>query len=70
MKKKYIVILIIILLIVLGIVGWFVYQQIKENGRQYEIEKLSVDNYQYFILRQNGIKIKNKYMHNIVIYSR
>ena len=54
MKKKYIVILVIILLIILGIVGWFVYQQIKENGRQYEIEKLSIDNYQYFILRQDG----------------
>ncbi len=54
MKKKYIVIIIILLLIMIGIAGWFAYQQVKENGRKYEIEKISIENYQYFILRQEG----------------
>ena len=54
MKKKYIVMLVIVLLIIIAIAGWFIYRQIEKNGREYEIEKISVENYEYFILRQDG----------------
>ena len=54
MKKKYIVMIVIVLLIMIAIAGWFVYKQIEKNGREYEIEKISVENYEYFILRQDG----------------
>ena len=54
MKKKYIVMIIIVLLIIIAIAGYFIYRQIEKNGREYEIEKISVENYEYFILRQDG----------------
>ena len=54
MKKKYIVMIVIVLLIMIAIAGWFVYKQIEKNGKEYEIEKISVENYEYFILRQDG----------------
>ena len=54
MKKKYIVMIVIVLLIIIAIAGWFIYRQIEKNGRKYEIEKISVENYEYFILRQDG----------------
>ena len=54
MKKKYIVMIIIVLLIIIAIAGYFIYRQIEKNGREYEIEKVAVQNYEYFILRQDG----------------
>lgn len=54
MKKKYIIMLVIILLIIMAIAGWFIYKQIEKNGREYEIQKVNIENYQYFILRQEG----------------
>ena len=54
MKKKYIAMIVIALLIIIAIAGWFIYKQIEKKGREYEIEKISVENYAYFILRQDG----------------
>ena len=54
MKKKYIIILVIVLLIIIAIAGWFIYGQIEQSGREYEIEQIANENYQYFILRQDG----------------
>ncbi len=54
MKKKYIVMIIIVLLTIIAIAGYFIYRQIEKNGREYEIEKIAVQNYEYFILRQDG----------------
>ena len=54
MKKKYIIMLVVILLIIMAIAGWFIYKQIEKNGREYEIQKVNIENYQYFILRQEG----------------
>ncbi len=54
MKKKYIVMIIIVLLIIIAIAGYFIYRQIEKNGREYEIEKIAIQNYEYFILRQDG----------------
>lgn len=54
MKKKYIVMIVIALLIIIAIAGWFIYRQIEKSGREYEIEKISLENYEYFILRQDG----------------
>ena len=54
MKKKNIVIIVIVLLIIIAIAGWFIYRQIKKTGREYEIEKINVQDYAYFILRQEG----------------
>lgn len=62
MKKKYIVILIIIILIIMAIAGWFIYKQLIKQGREYEVEKISIENYEYFIVRQNdnyGVINKN-----------
>ena len=53
MKKKYIVMIVVILLIIIAIVGWFIYKQIQKNGREYEIEKINIQDYAYFILREN-----------------
>lgn len=54
MKKKYIVILIIVLLIVIAVAGYFIYKQMLLNGREYEVEKIDIESYEYFILRQEG----------------
>ena len=54
MKKKYIVILVIVLLIVIAIAGYFIYKQMLLNGREYEVEKIDIESYEYFILRQEG----------------
>ncbi len=54
MKKKYIIMLVVILLIIMAIAGWFIYKQIEKDGREYEIQKVNIENYQYFILRQEG----------------
>ena len=76
MKKKYIIMLVVILLIIMAIAGWFIYKQIEKNGREYEIQKVNIENYQYFILRQeenygvinkNGDIVINPEYTNIVI---
>ena len=54
MKKKYLVMIIIVLLIIIAIAGYFIYRQIEKNGREYQIEKIAVQDYKYFILRQDG----------------
>ena len=54
MKKKYIVILIIVLLIAIAVAGYFIYKQMLLNGREYEVEKIDIESYEYFILRQEG----------------
>ena len=54
MKKKNIVMIIIVLVIIISIAGWFIYKQIEKNGREYEIEKIAIQDYEYFILRQDG----------------
>lgn len=54
MKKKYIVMTVVVLLIIIAIAGYFIYRQIEKSGREYEIEKVAVQNYEYFILRQDG----------------
>ena len=54
MKKKNIVMIIIVLLIIIALAGWFIYKQIEKNGREYEIEKIAIQDYEYFILRQEG----------------
>ena len=54
MKKRNIVIIISILLIIIGIAGWFIYNQIEKYGREYEIEKIAREDYEYFVLRQEG----------------
>ena len=54
MKKKNIVMIVIVLLIIIAIAGWFIYRQIEKNGREYEIEKINVQDYAYSILRQEG----------------
>lgn len=62
MKKKYVVMLVIVLLIVITVASWFAYKQIEKNGKQYEIEKIDIENYEYFILRQEdkyGVINKN-----------
>ena len=54
MKKRNIVMIVIVLLIIIAIAGWFIYRQIEKTGREYEIEKINVQDYAYFILRQEG----------------
>ena len=54
MKKRNIVIIISILLIIIGIAGWFIYNQIEKHGREYEIEKIAREDYEYFVLRHEG----------------
>ena len=51
MKKKCIIGIIIIVIAI--ITAFVVYNVIKENGRNYEIEK--VDNYNYFVVMQNNL---------------
>ena len=67
MKKKNIVMLVIMLLIIIAIAGWFIYRQVEKSGREYEIEKISVENYEYFILRQDGkYGVINKYGDTVI----
>ncbi len=54
MKKKNIIMIIVILLVIITVGSWFIYKQIKKKGREYEIEKISVKDYEYFILREDG----------------
>ena len=54
MKKKNIAMIVIVLLVMIAIAGWFIYKQIEKSGREYEIEKISVEDYAYFVLRQDG----------------
>ena len=54
MKKKYIVMIVIVLLIIIAIAGWFIYKQVEKDGREYEIEKINIQDYAYFIVRQDG----------------
>lgn len=49
MKKKYIII-ILIAIIVIAIVSTIIYNKVVEDGRNYEIEKIS--EYNYFVLKQ------------------
>ena len=52
MKKKKVALIIIILLIIIVISTFFIINNLIAEGRKYEIEK--VENYDYFILRQNN----------------
>ena len=54
MKKKSIVMIIIVLLIIIAIAGYFIYRHIEKSGREYEIEKIDLQDYVYFILREDG----------------
>ena len=54
MKKKYIIMLVIVLLIIIAVAGWFIYGQIEQSGREYEVEQIATQDYEYFILRQDG----------------
>ena len=56
MKKKYIIMIVIALIIVIGVASFMIYKQMVKNGREYEIEKINVDDYEYFI-----VEIDNKY---------
>lgn len=51
MKKKYIIGIVIIALILIGIISFFIYNKIIEEGKKYEIEQ--VTNYNYFVLKEN-----------------
>lgn len=62
MKKRYIMIIILIVLVIMTVGGWLLYNQMIKKGREYEIQKISVESYEYFILRQEdkyGIIDKN-----------
>ena len=54
MKKRYIIMIVLVLLIMMAIIGWFIYKQIEKTRREYEIEQISIEDYEYFILRQEG----------------
>ena len=54
MKKKYIIMLVIVLLIIIAVAGWFIYGKIEQSGREYEVEQIATQDYEYFILRQDG----------------
>lgn len=49
MKKRYIIIAVVVLILI-GIVSFFVYNKIVEDGKKYEIEE--VGQYNYFVLKQ------------------
>ena len=46
--------LVIVLLIIIAVAGWFIYGQIEQSGREYEVEQIATQDYEYFILRQDG----------------
>ena len=54
MKKKNIIMIVIVLLIISAIAGWFIYRRIEKEGREYEIEKIDIQEYAYFILKEEG----------------
>ena len=51
MKKKYVAIIIVLIVILIGVASFLVYNKIQKDGREYEIER--VNNYNYFVLKQN-----------------
>ncbi len=53
MKKKHMIMMIIILLIVIAIIAGLVYYFVIEKGKEYEIAK--IENYQYFVLKQDDL---------------
>lgn len=53
MKKRYIVGIILSVLILIAIVSYFIVNLIIENGKKYEIAK--VNEYNYFVLKQNNL---------------
>ena len=54
MKKKNIIMIVILLIVIMIVAGWFIYKQVIKKGREYEIEKIDIKNYEYFILRQDN----------------
>lgn len=52
MKKRNIVIIIILLILIIGISTFFILKNIREDGRNYEIEEIK--DYSYFVLNQDG----------------
>ncbi len=63
MKKKCIIIIIVlIVLILMAVAGWLIYQQSVKSDREYEIEEIAVEDYEYFVLREDeyyGVINKN-----------
>ena len=53
MKKRYIVMIVIGILIIMSILGWIIYRQVEKSGLEYDIEKIDIENYEYFILRKD-----------------
>lgn len=53
MKKRYIVGIVIAVIIILVVLSFVAYYFIKKSGREYEIAK--VENYQYFVLKENNL---------------
>ena len=53
MKKNFWIRNIILAILLIVIIGGVSYYFIKKNGRKYEIEK--VENYNYFVLKQNNL---------------
>ena len=53
MKKRYVVLIVAIVLILIAVLSVIGYNIISENGKDYEIAK--VEEYNYFVLRQNEL---------------
>ena len=53
MKKRYIVGIVIAVIIILVVLSFVAYYFIQKNAREYEIAK--VENYQYFVLKENNL---------------
>ena len=53
MKKKYIILTVVIILILLVAAAGLAYYIINENAKEYEVEK--VEEYNYFVLKQNNL---------------
>lgn len=53
MKKRNVIIIIIAVLIVIAILGIVIYKNVREDNKEYQIEK--VKQYNYFILKQNDL---------------
>lgn len=54
MKKKYVVMIIVVVLMIMAVAGWLIYKQIQKNAREYEVENIQIEDYTYFVLRQDG----------------
>lgn len=52
MKKRYIIGIIILVLIIIVAVSLFIYNRINLEGRKYEVEKISENEFEYFVLKQ------------------